>query len=469
MMRASLAAPLVALALSGCNAGPDTVPTVSDVAVPDSFLLAPEAAPADAAAVAALLPDDPAFDTLAAAALADAPTLAQALARIDVARSGADRAGARRLPDIGYDATLTASRTNLNLPPEVPFDTEQVQYAGNLVAGWDPDLFGALRNAERAALLRVDAAGAQAAAVRLALLADIAGAVTDWRTLGARQQALEADRDGAQRLADLSRTREEAGIAPGFDRFRAEAQAAQSISRLAALDRERADLLGRLVALTALPAGEVAAALAQSSPPDTLAPPPPALPSTLIAARPDIQAAALTLAAADADLAAVAARRFPRLDLSGALGLLAFSVGGLFDTDALVGSARSGLTGPLLDFGRIAAEIDEGEARTVLAFEEYRGAVFGAFGEVEGAYALVAAADAEAAATRREAEMATRAATLADTRYRAGLENFLTVLEARRAADTSGDRAAAARGRAVRARILLWQALGGSAPADVES
>jgi hypothetical protein len=36
------------------------------------------------------------------------------------------------------------------------------------------------------------------------------------------------------------------------------------------------------------------------------------------------------------------------------------------------------------------------------------------------------------------------------------------VLEARRAADASGERAAAAMGRAQRARVLLWQALGGS-------
>ena len=54
-----------------------------------------------------------------------------------------------------------------------------------------------------------------------------------------------------------------------------------------------------------------------------------------------------------------------------------------------------------------------------------------------------------------------RAASLADTRYRAGLASFLEVLEARRAADASGERAAAALGRASRARILLWQALGG--------
>ncbi|MCM8558376.1 efflux transporter outer membrane subunit [Sphingomicrobium sediminis] len=461
-MRRALLTPALALSLTACIAGPEAVPTASDAAVPESFLFAPEATPADEAQVAALLPDDPAFAALAETALAQNPTLGQAIARLDIARASAARAGAERLPSLGYDAGVQGSRTNINAPDNLPLETEQVAYSANLTARWDPDIFGRLRNAERAALLRIDAADADAAAVRLALTADIAGAVTDWRTLQAREAALRSDLNAATRLADLAGTREEAGIAPGFDRFRAETQAAASRSRLAALDSARAELLGRLVALTALPAGDVVAALELEDEADMLAPPPPSLPSVLVASRPDIQAAAFRLQAADADLAATAAQRFPRISLSAGIGLLAFAMGDIFDADSVVANATAGLAGPLLDFGRIEAEIDAGEAQTRLAFQQYRGALFTAFGEVESAYALVAAADAEAAATLEEAEMATRAANLADTRYRAGLDNFLTVLEARRVADASGDRAAAALGRAQRARVLLWQALGGS-------
>lgn len=466
MARALLAA-ASALALSACIAGPDAVPTASDAVVPESFFLAPAATPADEAAVAALLPDDPAFGLLAANALAQNPTLGQALARIDIARAGAARAGAERLPSIGYDASVTGARTNpdqfgASLPPGVAIDSERVTYGANLTARWDADVFGRLRNAERAALLRLDAASADAAAIRLALTADIAATVIDWRTVEARSAALEDDLGAAAQLAALAAAREEAGIAPGFDRYRAEAQAAASQSRLAALGLERAAILGRLVTLTAMPAGEVAQILALDGQDMALAPVPPALPSALVATRPDILAAARRLAAADADLAATAARRFPQINLSAGLGLLAFSLGGLFDSDALVGNLGAGLAGPLLDFGRIAAEIDRDEAATRLAFEQYREALYTAFGEVEGAYALVAAADLAARASTEEAMMASRAAALADTRYRAGLDNFLTVLEARRTADASGERAAAARGQAARARINLWQALGGN-------
>ncbi len=455
-----------ALALSGCVAGPAPELATPAPALPESFFFAPEGA--SGAALAALLPaGDRAFDMLAAQALASSPTLGEALARIDQARANADRAGAERLPTVATIDSITGQRTNpgafgANLPAGVAFDTERVSYAANLTASWDPDIFGRLRAQERAARARVDAADASARGVRLALIAEIAATVIDWRTLEARTEALAGDLSAAAELARLAGVRERAGIAPGFDRIRAESSADASRSRLAALESERARLVGRLVVLTAQDAARVRAALTAGPAAPGLAPAAIALPSALLANRPDILAAAANLRAEDATLAATAQARFPVFDLSAAVGLLAFGIGDLFDADSLVGSLTASVAAPLLDFGRIEAEIAGAAAVKRAAFAAYRGAVYGALGEAEAAYGQIAAADREAAAVAREAAGLQRAARLAETRYRAGLADFLTVLEARRAADASGERVAAAYGRARRARVLLWQALGGS-------
>ena len=464
---------MATLALGACVAGPPPKIATPAPVLPAQFLYAP--APSDAASLAALLPvADPAYDSLAAQALAGSPTLEQAIARIEAARAGADRAGAQRLPALGANAGVEYSRTNpgqfgADLPPGIAFDTTRTAYSANLTASWDPDLFGRLRAQERAALARVDAASAAAAGVRLALLAEIAGAVIDWRTLAAREVSLREDVDAAGELARLAGVREEAGLSPGFDRVRAESAANASRSRLAALASERARLTGRLVTLTAQPAQQVRAALSQIAPEASLPQAPATLPSPLLANRPDVLTAQAELAAADADLAATAARRFPRITLSGVLGVLAFSPGEIFDEDSIVGSLGAALAAPLLDFGRIEAEIDGAAAEKRAAFAAYREAVYTALGDAEAGYGLVAAADAEAAAAQAEADSAARAARLAETRYRAGLADFLTVLEARRSADASGERAAAALGRARRARVLLWQALGGAANAPAET
>ncbi|WP_226699416.1 efflux transporter outer membrane subunit [Qipengyuania gaetbuli] len=453
------------LALGACAGGPPPEVTTPEPVLPAQYLYAPDTA--TDTALAALLPaSDPAFDTLAAQALAGSPTLGEALARIEQARAGADRAGAERLPSVGANASVEGRRSNPaqfggNLPAAISFDTEQIAYAANVTARWDLDLFGRLRAQERAALARIDAADASARGVRNALLAEIAASVIDWRTLDARKAAIEEDLAAATELARLAGVRERAGLAPGFDRVRAESAANASGSRLAAVESERARIIGRLVTLTAQGGAQVRAALTANAPDVGLANAPASLPSELLANRPDVLAAAANLAAEDAELAATARRRFPTFDLSGVIGLLAFSPGDLFDEDSIVGSLAAGIAGPLMDFGRIEAEINGAAAEKRAAFEAYREAVYTALGDTEAAYGLVAAADLEASAAAQEAASLSRAAALAETRQRAGLADFLTVLEARRAADASGERAAAAAGRAARARVILWQALGG--------
>lgn len=472
-MRARLLAAVSALALSACVAGPPPEIATAPPELPATFLYNPSAD--TAADLASLLPaGDPAFGAFVTQALAGSPALGEAAARIDVARARADRAGANRLPAIGADASVAGTRINPNqfganardglpggIPGGIAFDTERVQYGANLTASWDPDLFGRLRASERAALARIDASGADAAAVRLALVSDIAAAVIDWRTLTAREAALREDLAAAQQLVRLSRTREDAGLSPGFDRVRAQSAASASSVRIAALQNERARLIGQLVTLTAAPGVEVRAALTLPDEARDLPPAPASAPSALLANRPDVIAAGARLAASDADLYAAAAGRFPRFDLSAALGLLSFNLADLFDEDAIVGSLIASVAAPLIDFGRVQADIDGAAADKQLAFQSYRRAVFGALGDAEAAYGLVAAADAEAASAIEERDLADRAARIADTRYRAGLADFLTVLEARRAADASGESAAAALGRARRARVVLWQALGG--------
>jgi multidrug efflux system outer membrane protein len=464
MRRPLLSASLLALTLAACSANPAPEIATPTPELPQTFFFAPDTS--TQSSLAALMPaTDPAYQALSDAAIASAPSLAEAAARIDAARAGARGAGAARLPNITADGNVRQNRINTaqfgQAGQQGFIPEEQTSYGANITASWDPDIFGQLKAQERAALARIDAATAQAQGVRLALLAEIAASVTDWRVIEARAAAIKDDASAAQALAGLAKVREDAGIAPGFDRVRAEATASSSQVRLAALESERARLIGRLVTLTAQNAATVRAALAETGPGLAPAAAPASLPSELLANRPDVAAAAANLAASDADLAAAARARFPRITLSGVIGLLAFDPEDFFDTDSIVGTLTAAVAGPLLDFGRVGAQIDGAAADKRAAFAAYRGAVFQALGDAEAGYGLVTAADNEARLSVEERDLLNRAAGLAETRYRAGLASFLEVLEARRAADASGERAAAALGRAARARIVLWQALGG--------
>lgn len=461
MRAALLLLPLIATACASVERAP--APTLAEQALPPAFA-ALDGDGRGGGTLAGLLPaQDPAFTSLERAALADGPTLAAALARIDAARAAVRGARAEYFPELAGSGTVTRERFNPQQfgAPAGSITPERTTYRLNLDASWDPDLFGRLRASARAAAARLDAATADAAGVRLALRTDIARAVTDARAVDARLAIARADLARAEELVRLTRSRTAAGVSPGLDLVRAEALAADAASRLEPLALERATIIGALVTLTGAPAQQVQNALA--TPTSAVAPssPPALLPSTLIRSRPDIVAAERRLAAADAEIAAAAAERWPRLSITAALGLFALGPGALFDDDALTGSLGAGLAGPLLDFGRVGARIDARRADARAAFADYRRVLFTALGEAEAALGALAAADRRVARLATQVALDTDAAGLARARYGRGLDDFLTVLDAERSAFASRAALAEAEAEAGRRRIALYAAVGG--------
>jgi outer membrane protein, multidrug efflux system len=450
--------------LGGCASmgKPDVRP---EIVMPGSYTFAPPVNMVGAPELDGLLPaQDPAFAALIERA-SNAPDLAIALARIEAARAVAKRAGAERLPSVDASGNVGATRSNPNQFGNVPgganIDSTRFSIGGDISASWDLDLFGRLKASERAAQRRLDAAGFDAEAVRIAIINDVAAAVVDWQSVSAQKAQLQANVAAAQERARLIGSRVQAGLNPGLDKMRADAVVEGLRAQLFPLDSQEAQIVARLVALTASPADAVLADLRLTDRQWVGSDAPANAPSAMVAARPDVQAAAARLAASDADLAATAARRFPQFTLSSALGLLAFSLGGLFDSDAITGQLGAGIAGPLLDFGRIEADIARDKAQTRVAFEELRKASFGALGEAEESFGIMAAADREAAMLAAQANREDDVAKVTASRYRAGLESLIAVLDTDRTAYLTKQQAVAAKGRAQRARISLWQALGG--------
>jgi outer membrane protein, multidrug efflux system len=450
--------------LGGCASmgKPDVRP---EIIMPGNFTFAPPMSQVGAPQLDVLLPmEDAAFSALLKRA-SDAPDLAIALARIEAARAVAKRASAERMPsvDVSGNAGVTRSNPNQfgNLPGGTNVDSTRFSIGGDISASWDPDLFGRLRASERAAKLRLDAAGFDAEAVRIAVINDIAAAVVDWQSVAAQKVQLQANIASAQERARLIGSRVRAGLNPGLDKMRADAVVEGLRAQLAPLDGQEAQIVARLVALTASPADAVLGDLRLSGQQWVGGNAVASAPSVLVAARPDVQAAASRLAASDADLAATAARRFPQFTLSSALGLLAFSLGGIFDSDAITGQLGAGIAGPLLDFGRIEADIARDKAQTRVAFQELRKVSFGALGAAEESFGLLAAADREADMLATQAVREADVAKVTASRYRAGLESLIAVLDADRTAYLTKQQAVAAKGRAQRARVALWQSLGG--------
>ncbi len=449
--------------LAGCASVGDG-PVASSVSVPSAFVYSP---PQESrAALAALLPnDDPAFQSLTAAIDADAPDLRVALARVDAARAALRAAGAARAPNIGVEGSGNIARSSenavTNLPPGFAIDRTNSNFASSINASWDLDLFGRLRASQRAASLRLDAADADARAVRLALVTDIARAVVDYRTAQAKLRIVGDDLADAASLVKLTGTRTRAGIAPGLDLVRAQSLEAAAQSQRGPAEAELASALGRIVTLTARDGTSVAAAFQAPADVGLAELPSPGLPSALLRQRPDIVAAEYRLGAANAEIAAAAAARFPQISINAALGLAALALGDLFNADSLTASLGGSIAAPLLDFGRVAAQIDARQADAKEAFAIYRRAVFTGIGEAESALGSLQANRNRLVALETQLRIEQDSVALSTARYRMGLSDFLGVIDAQRQLNATRQALTEARGAAQRSQIELYRSFGG--------
>jgi NodT family efflux transporter outer membrane factor (OMF) lipoprotein len=467
MSRAALALLLLPL-LASCAA---SVPERALPGLPPGHAL-PEvmqADPADAP-LAEKLSADPAFAPLVAAATAGSPDLEAAVSRIAEARAGRAAATAALAPRVDGAASVTRSRVSLDqfgftLPPGQQFERDRTLFAPTIEIGWEADLFGRLSASRRAAALRLGAAEADAAAVRLALAAEVARGLVAIRALDARGAELSTAAAAARRVEALAAVRAEAGLASGLDLAAAASETAVAEAALAPPQAAREAEVAALMRLTGLPMAELLGILLPVQPlPRAWAIP--AVPSDALARRPDIAAAHARLLATDQDAAAALAARFPRITLTGSVGFLASAASGLFTADALAASLGGALAGPILDFGRAAAEVERARARSAVAVADYRGAVLGAIAEVEANLAATRAARRQAMALAESVARLERAMALVESQVAAGLSGADALADAERRLAQGRDSRLAAEAAALDAAIRLEAAVGGSAPPD---
>ena len=183
------------------------------------------------------------------------------------------------------------------------------------------------------------------------------------------------------------------------------------------------------------------------------------LPADLLTRRPDIARAEAQLARADANVIAARAAMLPRITLGGDMTAASNRVSSVFDNP--VYSLAAGLAAPIFNAGRLAAGRDLALAQREELLANYRRAIVAAFGDVETAFNAVAGIDAQRTAQAEELRQAQRAFNLAESRYRAGAETSLTLLDAQRTLYAAQDAAAQLRTLRLQASVSLYKALGG--------
>jgi len=460
MLRLALVAG-VSLAAAACAVGPDyKAPEPAPVAVLN----------ADPQVYAAATPDadwwkgfqDPVLADLIQRAKAGNLDLKASVDRVKQARALFDDRRLDQFPRVTSDGGYTRS------DEQVPgFGTKRVNVASadlGFDANWEIDLFGHVQRSVEAADADAGATEADAQDVKVTVAAEVARNYFELRGAQQRRVVAEANAAAQRETLRLTQTRLTIGRGDPTDVESAKARLSAIEATIPTFVTAEAQANYRLAVLVGERPGALDAELTPLK--DQPAPLVKALPigdaSGFLRRRPDVQAAERRLAGETARVGVATADLFPRVTVTGFVGLLSGDVSKLFTHGAGAYSVSPTVTWPALDLGGAHARLRAQEAKSDESLANYDQTVLRAIEDLETALVSYRQQQTQIRSLADQVTAARRAAELAQIRYKEGTVDFLTLLDAQRTQLTAEDSLTAAETSANTDIVAIYKALGGS-------
>jgi NodT family efflux transporter outer membrane factor (OMF) lipoprotein len=452
--RAFFLAVLAALMLDACatrgNApapAPNMPQAFAEAAGPDAAVLAPDWWGDFGSAELSALID---------AALQASPDMVIAAERVRQAQAQVRISGATLFPVVDFRAGTTRVETRVD---GGSWRTGDVSSA-NLSASYEVDLWGKNASGVRSAEAALRASRFDQETVRLTLVAGVANAYFQVLSLRGRIAVARENLVIAERVLAVVDSRVRNGAASALDLARQQAAVLTLRAAIPPVElQERQTLFALAILLGRAPEGFDTAASAVTG----LAVPrvAPGLPAQLLVRRPDLASAEAQLAGANANVAAARAALLPSISLTGSAGLASDVLLNFLNAPTAALSLGASLLQPIFNGGRLRAQVDVAAAQERELVENYRKVVLAALSDVESALAAGGRNLEQEVLQEQVVEQSRLALRLAEIRYREGIDDLLTVLDAQRTQFQAEDQLAQIRLSRLQASIGLFKALGG--------
>lgn len=403
--------------------------------------------------------DDPVLTKLVRTSLDHNLDVATSISRVRSARASRAAEASALLPTLSGSVGSDARSTLRSNAP----DSSSISYSSGLSASWEADLFGQRRTSLLAADAQINAAIENLHTVQSSLASEVALAYLSLRSAQARLEVVKDSLKSREETYEITVWRQQAGQIDELALRQAQTSLEQSRASIPSLEQSIAQSRNRLSLLAGLTPGSLDSLLVSRG---RKIPTPPAglavgIPADTIRQRPDVRSAGHQWVAAVQNTRVARLDRLPSLGLSGSLGISERTVGKLFNPQSAATGLIVGLSGPIFDAGRISANIESRSAAEEQALISYSTAVLQALSDVEDAL-IACKRSAERIAILEKATVSAREASeLATQRYRAGVVDLLTVLDAQRTELSLEESLIAARADRSSAYVQLYKALGG--------
>jgi len=340
-------------------------------------------------------------------------------------------------------------------------------YSVNLgLASYELDFWGRIDSLKDQALQRFLSTTAAKDSIQISLISNIAQSYANLSYSLAQLKLAEATVESRERSLFIAQERFKAGIDPKLPSL--QSAAALENARLAVL-RAQSSILTSRNALQFLLGAPV---------PTELIPAPAVsnitnhevfsagLPSELLRYRPDVLQAEYDLKAAGANIAVARAAYFPTISLASSVGVRSDGLSDLFDSDAVGWSFGPNISVPIFDAGRLDANYDVAKVEREQTLASYERSIQTAFREVSDVLATRATLGEQLAAQYRLQDNFDQTYEIADARFKAGISNYLDVLDAQRSLFDTQQGILDLELQKIISQIELYQALGGGANLD---
>jgi NodT family efflux transporter outer membrane factor (OMF) lipoprotein len=459
------------LSLAGCKVGPDYKPAQPNAALPEAFTHTGGEGFAPTSITTPGKPpqvewwkvlNDQKLDDLVTRAWNGNLDLRLATARIREARAQRGVVAADGLPQVDVDGEVSRQRNSKNTFGTFNNGSAFNTYTAGFDASWELDFFGRVARNVEAAEADIQSAEEDRRSVLVTLVSEVARNYLELRGFQQRLAIARKNIEVQRSTLDLTRNRFKAGLVSDLDVAQAESSLSATESAVPPLDAAVHASIHRIGVLLGRQPTELTAELS----PIAEIPVPPAeipvgLPSELLQRRPDIRKAERDVAAATARIGVATADLYPRFSLTGSFGFSADKVADIGDASSRFWSFGPAVRWPILDWGRIRANIKVEDARTEQSLVRYEQAVLGSFEDVENALVNYSREQARVRSLASSVASDQRAFDVANKLYSSGVTDFQRVLDSQRSLVLSEDALVQSQKNVSTNLVALYKALGG--------
>ena len=402
--------------------------------------------------------NDPVLSDLMEQSVAGNLNLKQALNSVRQARIQRGITDADRFPSV--NSSGSAGRT---YSKDMSGDfTGTNSFRLGLDASWEVDLFGGIRRSIEAADANLEATEESYRDVLVSLLAEVALNYTEVRSYQAQVLVAESNLRSQEETYNITKWRYQAGLTTELDVENASKNLEQTRSQIPSLKSGLEQAKNRIAVLVGREPGALDSEIDEYRPvpvaPNEIAL---GIPADLLRRRPDLRKAARELAAQTAKIGVAEANLYPKITLSGNIGLSALNLGDLLGTDSLSTGATSGISWPVYQAGKIMKNIELQWATHEQRLIAYKSALLTALEDVENALISYSYDLARRESLLKASESAEQAAETSRAQYSSGLIDFQSVLEAESTLLTFQNNVVQSDAQIIKDLIGLYKALGG--------